>query len=201
MVGLRKGSTDAANRPPSFTEGATATRSVAENTAAGAAFGDAVAATDPDGDTLTYSLSGADASSFAIDKGAGQLKTRAALDYEGTNTYRVTITASDGSLSDTVAVTISVTNVNEAPAFIEGAKTTRSVPESVSANAAIGDAVSAADAEGDTLTYILSGTDASSFAIDKGTGQLKTRSALRAPAGKLKVLTVAADDLKSHLHR
>ena len=50
-----------ANRAPSFADGDTATRSVAENTGAGEPVGEPVAATDADGDTLTYSLDGADA--------------------------------------------------------------------------------------------------------------------------------------------
>jgi hypothetical protein len=44
-----------ANRAPVFAA-ASVVLSVAENTAAGTTIGDAVAATDPDGDALTYSL-------------------------------------------------------------------------------------------------------------------------------------------------
>ena len=44
------------NNPPVFTEGASATRSVSEDAAAGVNIGSPVTATDPDqGDTLTYS--------------------------------------------------------------------------------------------------------------------------------------------------
>ena len=42
----------------------------------------AVAATDSDNDTLTYSLGGTDAASFSINTSTGQLQTKAALDYE-----------------------------------------------------------------------------------------------------------------------
>ena len=102
------------NEAPAFPEGAPAL-DVDENTAAGVAFGDAVTATDPDGDTLTYSLSGSDASSFAIDENTGRLKTKSALDYEGENTRQVTVTASDGSLTDSVVVDVSVNDVGEPP--------------------------------------------------------------------------------------
>ena len=45
--------------PPVFTDGTTATRSVAENTAPGQNIGSAIATTDADtSDTLTYTLSG-----------------------------------------------------------------------------------------------------------------------------------------------
>ncbi len=89
------------------------TRSVAENTAAGTAIGDPVAATDEDGDALTYTLWGDDAGSFGIDSATGQLMTSAALDYETKMSYTVTVTASSGKADEMDAmttVTISVTD-------------------------------------------------------------------------------------------
>ena len=92
----------------------TATRSIAENTAANTNIGDPVAATDPNGDTLTYSLEGTDAASFGIDGSTGQLRTLAALDFETKTAYTVVVKATDpGGLSDTVDVTINVTDVVE----------------------------------------------------------------------------------------
>ena len=87
-------------------------RSVAENTAAGTAIGDPVAATDEDGDALTYTLGGDDADSFDIDS-TGQLMTSAALDYETKMSYTVTVTASSGKADEvdaTTTVTITVTD-------------------------------------------------------------------------------------------
>ena len=98
---------------PVFTDGTSTTRTIAENTTAGQHIGTAIAATDADNDTLTYTLSGTDAAAFGIDATTGQLKTKAALDYETKNTYTVTITVSDGSLTDTITVTINVTDINE----------------------------------------------------------------------------------------
>ena len=89
------------------------TRSVAENTAAGTAIGDPVAATDEDGDALTYTLWGDDADSFGIDPATGQLMTSAALDYETKMSYTVTVTAASGKADEvdaTTTVTISVTD-------------------------------------------------------------------------------------------
>ncbi len=102
------------NEAPVFPT-ATASRTVAENTASGQNIGAPVAATDPDaGDTLTYSLEGADAASFAIVSNSGQLRTSAALDFETDAQYEVRVTVTDGGgLTDTIDVTISVTNVNE----------------------------------------------------------------------------------------
>ena len=105
-----------ANSPPSFFGGATTTRWVVENTATGQDIGLEIGATDPDGDTLTYSISGTDSSSFTIDSASGQLMTSAPLDYESTNSYSVTVEVSDGQGgTDSIAVTVNVSNLTEPP--------------------------------------------------------------------------------------
>ena len=168
------------NSPPAFTDGPSATRTVTENTGAGVNIGDPVAATDADsGDTLTYTLGGADAVAFEIDSTSGQLRTKAALDYETKATHAVTVTVSDGSLTVSITVTIDVSNVNDvAPAFIEGASTTRSVVENTASGVDIEAPVAATDADSDSLTYTLSGTDSASFEVDSTSGQLRTKAAL-----------------------
>ena len=104
------------NAPPTFDEGPTATRTVPENTRSGTSFGDPISASDSDNDTLTYSLGGTDAASFSIATSTGQLKTKAALDYETKNSYSVTVSVDDDNGgSDSIAVVIAVTNVNELP--------------------------------------------------------------------------------------
>ncbi len=167
------------NNAPEFTDGHSATRSVDENIGSGVDIGSTVSATDPDRDTLTYGLSGTDASSFSIDSTTGQLRTSAALDYETKSSYSVTITVSDSNGdSDSISVTINVTDVNEAPVFSDGASTTRETAENAPVNSNIGSAVSATDPDLNNLTYTLSGSDASSFSIDNATGQLKTKASL-----------------------
>ena len=177
------------NNVPEFTDGTETTRSVAENTPSDTAFGAPVAATDDDPtDTLTYTLGGTDAASFAIVSSSGQLKTKAALDYEATkNAYSVTVSVSDSTHTDSIDVTINVTNVNEAPAFPDTTDTTLEVTKHTPIGTDIGDPVAATDLDGDTdvnptdatvdaLTYTLGGTDATSFDIDSDTGQLKTKT-------------------------
>ena len=103
------------NNAPAFAS-ETDSRSIAENSAEGDSVGGAVTATDA-GDTLTYSLSGDEAPSFAIGASTGQITvgTGASLDYETKASYTVTVTATDTSnATDTITVTISVTNVEEA---------------------------------------------------------------------------------------
>ncbi len=105
------------NLPPEFEDkpnGNPFTREVPENTPAGQNVGDPITATDPNGDTLTYSLGGTHGSSFAIVAGSGQLQTKALLDHESRSTYSVTVTATDPSNQRaSINVTITVTNVGE----------------------------------------------------------------------------------------
>ena len=132
------------NNPPEFTDTAPTTRSVDENTASATNIGAAVAATDPESDTLVYGLTGTDASSFTIDTTSGQLKTSASLDFETDSSYSVNVTVHDGkdavggddtTVDATIAVTISVNNKDEAgtvtlPAtFTGGTATTASVTD------------------------------------------------------------------------
>ena len=77
-------------------------------------IGAPVAATDANGDTLVYSLEGTDMASFGIVANTGQLTTLAALDFESKNAYTVVVKATDpAELSDTIDVTINVTDVDE----------------------------------------------------------------------------------------
>ena len=116
----------------------TDTRDVPENTKAGQAIGDPVAAEDKDGDVLTYTLGGTNAGFFDINRATGQIMTKdvKALDAEGTGGdtgYMVTVRATDPAgvpvapdaqisevpeiiaYSADIVVTITVTDVNEAP--------------------------------------------------------------------------------------
>ena len=102
---------DEPNSAPTFTEGTSTTRSVAENTASGQNIGAPVTATDADtSDTLTYTLGGTDAAAFGIVSASGQLQTSAALDSETKASYAVTVSVSDGNGgADSINVTINVT--------------------------------------------------------------------------------------------
>ena len=107
----------ATNAPPGFADG-TADRSVAENSPPGTSVGEPVAAADADNDALTYSISGTDASLFGMDVSSGQIVvgTWTVLDYEARNSYAIIVTVTDPSgASDTVMVTITVTDVDLGP--------------------------------------------------------------------------------------
>ena len=104
------------NLDPEFTEGESVTRTISEDTGTGVDFGAPVGATDANGDELTYSLAGADAASFDIERTDGQLKTKAQLNHEEKPSHTVTVVVSDGDANVEIAVTINVTDVDgEAP--------------------------------------------------------------------------------------
>ena len=116
-----------ANVAPTFTEGTSTTRSVAENTAPGQAIGAPVAATDADsGDTLEYTLGGTDIKSFGIHLNTGQLLTLDALDFETKPSYAVSISVSDGNGgTDSIEVAITVTDVDEQPLAPQSPRVTK----------------------------------------------------------------------------
>ena len=70
---------------------------------------------DPDGDALTWAIAGADAAQFTMDSGTGALAFIDRPSYtkpgdsNGDNRYELTVLASDGSLTATKAVTVTVT--------------------------------------------------------------------------------------------
>ena len=117
---------------------------------------------------------------------------------EGRNgIYEVVLKVSDGELEDSITVSITVTDRNEAPSTpvlstgdappeptnnapeFAAATDTRTVVENTAAGEDIGDPVAATDADADTLTYTLGGDDAASFDIDGATGQLLTTAGQR----------------------
>ena len=113
-----------AQRDPSF-EGDVTSLTVDENTPPSSLVGDAITATDPDGDILTYSLSETEASSFVIDGSTGQITvgSRTMVDYEsGPARYTVIVSVHDGrdaygnddsTIDDRIVVNIDVNNVDE----------------------------------------------------------------------------------------
>ena len=161
------------NEAPSF-DSTSYTFTVAENAILGELLGN-VSATDPDEhDTLTYSIDG---DKFTISAG-GAVTVAQLLDYETAGSYSLTATVEDQKgLSGTATVSITVTDVDETPAF-DSEKYSFTVSEDAAVGAIVG-TLTASDAnvrQGQTLTYSVHGDAA--FTIDATTGQLKVASAL-----------------------
>ena len=98
------------NEPPSLTSADTST--VEENASTDTVVYDAES-TDPDDDSLTYTISGSDASYVTIDSDDGEVRLLNPADYETKDSYTFDVTASDGQLSDTKTVTVNVNDVDE----------------------------------------------------------------------------------------
>lgn len=134
--------------------------------------------TDPDNDTITYSLgSGGDNALFAIDASTGDLTFLSPPDFEapadgnGDNVYQVDVRASDGNDVTTQTVSVTVNDVDEtnsdAPVFSSGSSQT------VSENQTSAYVARAEDPQGDAVTYSISGADAALFTIDSGSGEVR----------------------------
>ena len=126
------------NTAPVFTQ-TTSSTSFAEN-GTGVVFD--FNANDGDGGTddtsVSYSLGGTDAGAFTIDAATGALSFNAAPDFEtptdsdSQNDYVVDVTADDGAATNnttTQTITVTVTDVNEAPAGLAFSPASPSIDE------------------------------------------------------------------------
>ena len=136
-----------------------------------------VSATDPEGATVSYSIVGGNAADlFEIDAATGALSYKGTgEDHEsGTTSYSLTVRASDGTLHADASVSVSVTDVAEAPAFGESSYAFDLAENADGSTTAVAlGMVWATDPEGADVTYsIVSGNDANLFEIDTATGAL-----------------------------
>lgn len=130
--------------------------------------------------TLFYSISGgADAARFLVNSTTGELRFVSAPNFESPidsnldNIYNVTVRVSDGFRADTQAIIVTVRNVNEAPVITSnGSAAVANI--SIAENTTLVTTVISTDVDGAAPVYsIVSGADASLFAIDTLTGVLR----------------------------
>jgi len=162
-----------------------------------------IVATDRDtGTVLSYSLSGTDAALFSVNANTGLVAFKSVPNFESpadagaNNVYDLIVSASDGSLSASKAVAITVTNVNEAPTISSAATSTFAENASGTAYTA-----TATDPDaGTTLNYTIGGADAALFRINASTGAVSFKAApnYEAPADagadNLYEISVSASD-------
>ena len=113
-----------------------------------------ISVSDPDAtDTLTLSIGGTDVESFNLSS-SNVLSFKEAADFETKNSYALTLSLTDGQATVTKDITVSVTNVNDiAPSISSSASF--SVPE----NQAAITTITATDAESDSVSFTVSGSE------------------------------------------
>ncbi|SHK42275.1 Cadherin domain-containing protein [Rubritalea squalenifaciens DSM 18772] len=132
-----------------------------------------VTATDPEGGTLNFTISGDDSSRFTLGYTTGVLAFKSAPDYEnpidadGDNVYEVVVRVTDNATSVLKTLQVTVTNQDEGITSMNISN--NSIVEN---NTSIG-TVTAVDEDGDTVTYdVTGGDDKAFFTIDPDTGEL-----------------------------
>ena len=153
-----------------------------------------ITATDQDSnDTLTYALSGTNSSHFQISSSTGLILTAQELDYEALSYYSLTVSVSDGSTTVSQPLTITITDANDSPTFLDA-------PYSVQVNendiSALVFTVNATDPDNDTLHFTLSGSRSSHYTIHSLTGLVTLTQALNFEDAAINVLTVTVSDGK-----
>ena len=135
---------------------------VVENAANGTVVA-TVGGTDPDDDTLTFTLTDDAEGRFAMADNVLQVARGDLLNFESAATHDVTIRASDGQFDVSATFAVAVTDVNEAPTDL--ALTGDSVAEHAPDATLVG-LVSAIDPDGFALTFSLTGDADGRFALD-----------------------------------
>ncbi|MCF6331206.1 MAG: cadherin domain-containing protein [Sulfurimonas sp.] len=128
-----------------------------------------ITATDANGETITYSISGGDWASFNIDASTGVVTFKVAPDYETKTSYTFIATATDEAGNKaTQSIAITILDVNEYIGYAPVITSSASV--SVTENQTSALSITATDANGETITYSISTADSDSFDINSLTG-------------------------------
>lgn len=150
-----------------------------------------IAANDADGDALSYSLSGTDSGCFKIFPSSGLIETSKELDFEAVSSYSLTVTVSDGKISISTDLAISVIDVNDAP-YVTNLPANVSLFENDVTVPVID--VNATDPDGDNITFGLSGSGSDDLVINPATGRITLSKPLNYELQALYSLTVRVSD-------
>ena len=91
---------------PKFVDGFRTSRPLDVTAREGAAVGDPVAATHPNDDDVTYSLSGANAAPFTVDEETGQIRLGQAVTLALGQSYTVNLTATDSTGTGSIIIVV-----------------------------------------------------------------------------------------------
>ncbi|WP_331345228.1 retention module-containing protein [Cellvibrio sp. UBA7661] len=123
-----------------------------------------IIASDLEGDTLTFTLASAPVNgTVVLDAATGQFIFTPNANYNGSDSFVVTVTDSRGNAT-TTTISLTIAPVNDAP-------TTNDINLTTDEDTPVNGQVVAQDIEGDTLTYVVSGQPTSgTVALDPATG-------------------------------
>jgi hypothetical protein len=157
------------NNPPEISEGDAITVNMSED-GVPAPFALTLHAADPEEDLLTWSLLAAPANGAAVAGGTGNsigVNYTPTANYSGTDSFVVQV--SDGKLTDTITVNVSIAAQNDPPVIAEGEAVTVTMDED-------GNPIpfrltlNAGDPDGDPLTWSIATAAGNGIATAGGTG-------------------------------
>lgn len=191
------------NQPPSAIADVDASAdAVAENATNGTAVGVVAASSDPEGGTVTYTLTNNAGGRFAIDQsGVVTVANGALLDHEAAVSHTIIVRATDplGAFVER-SFTIAVLNVNEAPGVVSDVDNAANRITTAAAGSVVGVTARATDPDGDLLTYSLvdqAGNPITNgpFAINAQTGVVSVADATQLGVGQATIHVRATDPL------
>jgi Ca2+-binding RTX toxin-like protein len=147
---------------------------VSEGTADGTQVGVTVKAQDPDGDSLTYSLTDSAGGRFAINASTGVVTLRdgSLIDFETATSHTIVARATDPdglTSQQSFVIAVASATATQGP-VVDIDATMDKVDENAATGTAVGITAQAIDPDGDRISYSLLSNALGRFAIDSGTG-------------------------------
>ncbi|MDM8557525.1 Calx-beta domain-containing protein [Candidatus Parabeggiatoa sp. HSG14] len=163
--------------PPIITQGTSVSVTMSEDSTP-TAFSKTLSASDINGDTLTWSISSQASNGTASVSGTGTSKSISYNDlvanFNGSDSFIVEV--SDGSLSDTITVNVTISSVNDSPSITEAPSLSVAMSEDNDPGSPFSLTLNASDADGDTLTWSIDTQASHGTASVAGTGTSKAIS-------------------------
>lgn len=187
----------ATNIPPAVpSDTNTLANSIPEGAINGTTVGITAVSSDPNGDTVTYSLADDAGGRFGIDPGTGVVTVADStlLDFESATSHTIVVQASDGAGGiSTASFAIAVTNVNPTTPSDANAAS-NSVAEGATNGTITGVTAAATDPNGPKVTYKLTNDAAGRFAINATTGVVTVADSTLLDGPTTYAITVQATD-------
>ncbi|XP_054890595.1 cadherin-related family member 2 isoform X2 [Poeciliopsis prolifica] len=143
-----------------------------------------ILASDPEGDTLTYALSGINAGFFEVNSANGQVTVTSALDRETMVTMGLGVSVSDGSNTTPGTITLILLDANDNSPVFENPSFDITVPENTAVGSSLFKFTANDRDESDagvvrySITEIIPPQGVDVFEINDVTGELKLKSQL-----------------------